>query len=241
MSLTPINLDLRVTIDPYVVLGVEEDASLAEIESAYWKHVLEYRRRETMHDELQKASAQKEFRKVQQSYVLLSDENLRIKYNQSVQDGRSPSNAYGESRRLDPELFDPSRKTKESSTESTRPVKTENETTEMPRHHGHGNYSPERPTPSSLKRDESTRPAEMEKETGRQHYKKYSPEPPPPFSLKRDGILESTRPAEMENETERQHYKKYSPERPPPSSLKRDGTLESIKPAEMGNETERQH
>ena len=69
--------------DPYKILGVAKDATLATIRSAHRKLVL------TCHpdkctDETLKAQKADEFHKVQQAYELLSDEQKRSRYDQKV-------------------------------------------------------------------------------------------------------------------------------------------------------------
>ena len=69
--------------DPYKVLGVTKDASLANIRSAHRKLVL------TCHpdkfpDDAVKAQKADEFHKVQQAYELLSDEQKRARYDQKI-------------------------------------------------------------------------------------------------------------------------------------------------------------
>ncbi|KAF7159760.1 hypothetical protein CNMCM5623_005149 [Aspergillus felis] len=70
-------------IDPYAVLGVQKDATLAEIKSAHRKLVLKCHP-DKVKDESQRSKAQEEFQQVQQAYELLSDETKRIKYDQKV-------------------------------------------------------------------------------------------------------------------------------------------------------------
>ncbi|RHZ49106.1 uncharacterized protein CDV56_103856 [Aspergillus thermomutatus] len=70
-------------IDPYAVLGVQKDATLAEIKSAHRKLVLKCHP-DKVKDESQRSKAQDEFQRVQQAYELLSDETKRTKYDQKV-------------------------------------------------------------------------------------------------------------------------------------------------------------
>ncbi|PYH43189.1 J domain-containing protein, partial [Aspergillus saccharolyticus JOP 1030-1] len=70
-------------IDPYVVLGVQKDATLADIKSAHRKLVLKCHP-DKIKDESQRSQAQDEFQKVQQAYELLSDETRRAKYDTKV-------------------------------------------------------------------------------------------------------------------------------------------------------------
>lgn len=70
-------------IDPYAVLGVQKDATLAEIKSAHRKLVLKCHP-DKVKDESQRSKAQEEFQQVQQAYELLSDETKRTKYDQKV-------------------------------------------------------------------------------------------------------------------------------------------------------------
>ncbi|PYI17817.1 DnaJ-domain-containing protein [Aspergillus japonicus CBS 114.51] len=70
-------------IDPYVVLGVQKDATLADIKSAHRKLVLKWHP-DKVKDESQRSQAQDEFQKVQQAYELLSDETRRAKYDNKV-------------------------------------------------------------------------------------------------------------------------------------------------------------
>ncbi|KAB8078532.1 hypothetical protein BDV29DRAFT_145041 [Aspergillus leporis] len=70
-------------IDPYVVLGVQKDATLTEIKSAHRKLVLRCHP-DKIKDESLRDKAQDEFQKVQQAYELLSDETRRTKYDQKV-------------------------------------------------------------------------------------------------------------------------------------------------------------
>jgi len=69
--------------DPYKVLGVAKDASLAEIKSAHRKLVLRCHP-DKVKDESQQARAQEEFQQVQESYEMLSDENRKIRYDQEI-------------------------------------------------------------------------------------------------------------------------------------------------------------
>ncbi|KAL5357973.1 hypothetical protein BJX96DRAFT_163436 [Aspergillus floccosus] len=70
-------------INPYAVLGVAKDATLADIKSAHRKLVLKCHP-DKIKDESQREQAQDEFQKVQQAYELLSDETRRTKYDQKV-------------------------------------------------------------------------------------------------------------------------------------------------------------
>ncbi|GFF44274.1 dnaJ homolog subfamily C member 16 [Aspergillus udagawae] len=70
-------------IDPYAVLGVQKDATLAEIKSAHRKLVLKCHP-DKVKDESQRSKAQEEFQQVQQAYELLSDETKRTRYDQKV-------------------------------------------------------------------------------------------------------------------------------------------------------------
>ncbi|KAF7589442.1 hypothetical protein BBP40_004279 [Aspergillus hancockii] len=70
-------------INPYVVLGVQKDATLTEIKSAHRKLVLKCHP-DKIQDESLREKAQDEFQKVQQAYELLSDETRRTKYDQKV-------------------------------------------------------------------------------------------------------------------------------------------------------------
>jgi curved DNA-binding protein CbpA len=68
-------------IDPYGVLGVTKDATIAEIRASHRKRVLKCHP-DKIQDESQRNAAQDEFQKVQQAYELLSDETRRAKHDQ---------------------------------------------------------------------------------------------------------------------------------------------------------------
>jgi len=70
-------------IDPYGVLGVTKDATIAEIRASHRKRVLKCHP-DKIQDESQRNAAQDEFQKVQQAYELLSDETRRAKHDQKV-------------------------------------------------------------------------------------------------------------------------------------------------------------
>lgn len=76
MSCSPI------TIDPYAVLGIGKDATLAEIKAAHRKLVLKCHPDKVKEE--QREAAQDEFQRVQQAYELLSDEARRTRYDQKV-------------------------------------------------------------------------------------------------------------------------------------------------------------
>ncbi|KAK1998320.1 DnaJ-domain-containing protein [Colletotrichum falcatum] len=69
--------------DPYKILGVSKDAQLSEIRSAHRKLVLKCHP-DKVQDPTLKAQKQDEFQKVQQAYELLSNENDRAKYDDTV-------------------------------------------------------------------------------------------------------------------------------------------------------------
>ncbi|KKK16012.1 hypothetical protein AOCH_006167 [Aspergillus ochraceoroseus] len=69
--------------NPYDILGVAKDATVAEIKSAHRKLVLKCHP-DKIKDESLRSQAQDQFQKVQQAYELLSDETSRIKYDQKV-------------------------------------------------------------------------------------------------------------------------------------------------------------
>ncbi|KAK2039702.1 DnaJ-domain-containing protein [Colletotrichum somersetense] len=69
--------------DPYKILGVSKDAQLPEIRSAHRKLVLKCHP-DKVQDPTLKAQKQDEFQKVQQAYELLSNENDRAKYDDTV-------------------------------------------------------------------------------------------------------------------------------------------------------------
>ena len=72
MSATPV-------ADPYAVLGVAKDATLAAIRSAYRKLVLQTHP-DKIQDESLRAAKQDEFQRVQQAYEILSDDGRRREY-----------------------------------------------------------------------------------------------------------------------------------------------------------------
>ncbi|KAL1965357.1 hypothetical protein VTN77DRAFT_5794 [Rasamsonia byssochlamydoides] len=69
--------------DPYLVLGVDKDASLAEIKAAHRKLVLKCHP-DKVKDESLRDLARDKFQRVQEAYELLSDENRRTRYDQQV-------------------------------------------------------------------------------------------------------------------------------------------------------------
>ncbi|KAL2866705.1 J domain-containing protein [Aspergillus lucknowensis] len=69
--------------DPYEVLGVARDATLAEIKSSHRKLVLKCHP-DKIKDESLRSQAQDQFQKVQQAYEVLSDETTRTKYDNKV-------------------------------------------------------------------------------------------------------------------------------------------------------------
>lgn len=71
------------TFDPYAVLGVGKDATLAEIKAAHRRLVLKCHP-DKVKDESQREAAQDEFQRVQQAYELLSDETQRARYDQKA-------------------------------------------------------------------------------------------------------------------------------------------------------------
>lgn len=70
-------------INPYIVLGIQKDATLPEIKTAHRKLVLKCHP-DKIQDESQRNRAQDEFQQVQQAYELLSDPARRIKYDQKA-------------------------------------------------------------------------------------------------------------------------------------------------------------
>ncbi|KAF3394378.1 hypothetical protein F1880_005233 [Penicillium rolfsii] len=70
-------------LDPYVVLGVSKDATVAEIRAAHRKRVLKCHP-DKVQDESQRIAAQDEFQRVQQAYETLSDETRRARYDQKA-------------------------------------------------------------------------------------------------------------------------------------------------------------
>ena len=69
--------------DPYVALGVSKDAKLPDIRSAHRKLMLKLHP-DKCHDPTLKAVRQEEWMKVQQAYELLSDDTLRVQYDEQV-------------------------------------------------------------------------------------------------------------------------------------------------------------
>ena len=69
--------------DPYAALGVARDSSLAAIKQAYRKLVL-ITHPDKVQDESLRAQKQDEFHKIQQAYELLSDEEKRREYEETV-------------------------------------------------------------------------------------------------------------------------------------------------------------
>lgn len=69
--------------DPYRALGVEKDADVAAIKSAYRKLVLKCHP-DKVQDPTLKAAKQDEFQRVQQAYEILVDENKRKEYDLNV-------------------------------------------------------------------------------------------------------------------------------------------------------------
>ncbi|KAL4787670.1 hypothetical protein BJX76DRAFT_284428 [Aspergillus varians] len=76
-------MSLLPDFDPYEVLGVAKDATLAEIKSSHRKLVLKCHP-DKIKDESQRSQAQDQFQKVQQAYECLSDETSRTKYDNKV-------------------------------------------------------------------------------------------------------------------------------------------------------------
>jgi len=69
--------------DPYIALGVEKDADVTAIKSAYRKLVLKCHP-DKVQDPALKAIKQNEFQRVQQAYEILSDENKRREYDDEI-------------------------------------------------------------------------------------------------------------------------------------------------------------
>jgi curved DNA-binding protein CbpA len=69
--------------DPYKALGVQTDAELPEIRSAYRKLVLKCHP-DRIQDASLKALKAQEFQEVQQAYGLLSDESRRLQYDERI-------------------------------------------------------------------------------------------------------------------------------------------------------------
>ncbi|KAJ5361149.1 hypothetical protein N7541_001993 [Penicillium brevicompactum] len=93
-------------IDPYGVLGVANDATIAEIRAAHRKRVLKCHP-DKIQDVSQRNAAQDEFQKVQQAYELLSDDTRRKKHDEKVKiaelkrklaEARRTDSAYNSSR-----------------------------------------------------------------------------------------------------------------------------------------------
>lgn len=70
-------------LDPYLVLGVDKNASLTDIKSAHRKLVLKCHP-DKIKDDSSRAEAVDVFQRVQESYELLSDENRRKLYDSEV-------------------------------------------------------------------------------------------------------------------------------------------------------------
>ena len=70
-------------INPYIVLGIQKDATLPEIKSAHRKLILKCHP-DKIQDESQRNKAQDQFQQVQTAYELLSDPARRIKYDQKA-------------------------------------------------------------------------------------------------------------------------------------------------------------
>lgn len=70
-------------IDPYLALGVPQDATLVQIKSSHRKLVLKFHP-DRIKDEAQRAIGREEFEKVQHAYELLSDESKRTRYDQKI-------------------------------------------------------------------------------------------------------------------------------------------------------------
>ncbi|OJJ47600.1 hypothetical protein ASPZODRAFT_15051 [Penicilliopsis zonata CBS 506.65] len=70
-------------LDPYAVLGVSKDATVADIKAAHRKLVLKCHP-DKIQDEALQNQARDEFQKVQQSYEILSDATSRQKYDMKV-------------------------------------------------------------------------------------------------------------------------------------------------------------
>ncbi len=71
------------TSDPYAVLGVPKDATVAAIRSAHRKLVLQTHP-DKIQDESLRAIKQDEFQRIQQAYEILTDENSRREYDEKV-------------------------------------------------------------------------------------------------------------------------------------------------------------
>ncbi|PGH10408.1 hypothetical protein GX51_00167 [Blastomyces parvus] len=71
-------------LDPYKVLGITKDATIAEIKSAHRKLVLKCHP-DKIKDEEQRKDAVPEFQKVQSAYELLSDDKKRSEYDYKVE------------------------------------------------------------------------------------------------------------------------------------------------------------
>lgn len=69
--------------DPYLVLGVQKDATIAEIKTAYRKLALKYHPDKIKDDSL-RDQAVDEFQKVLQAYEILSDDTKRARYDQKI-------------------------------------------------------------------------------------------------------------------------------------------------------------
>lgn len=69
--------------DPYIVLGVNKNASNSEIKTAYRRLALKCHPDKVL-DELLRPKATDEFQKIQESYAILSDEGHRQKYDQEI-------------------------------------------------------------------------------------------------------------------------------------------------------------
>src|ERR1700712_651452 len=70
-------------LDPYLVLGVDTNASLTDIKSAHRKLVLKCHP-DKIKDDSSRAEAVDVFQRVQESYELLSDEDRRKLYDSEV-------------------------------------------------------------------------------------------------------------------------------------------------------------
>ncbi|CAI7593295.1 unnamed protein product [Penicillium bialowiezense] len=92
-------------IDPYGVLGVANDATIAEIRAAHRKRVLKCHP-DKIQDVSQRNAAQDEFQKVQQAYELLSDDTRRKKHDERVKIAEL-KRKLAESRRTDPAYNSP--------------------------------------------------------------------------------------------------------------------------------------
>ncbi len=69
--------------DPYKVLGVEKDADLSVIKTAYKKLILKCHP-DKIHDPVLAAAKQDEYHRVMQAYELLSDGGQKAKYDNRV-------------------------------------------------------------------------------------------------------------------------------------------------------------